>query len=192
LQQQRSGGARRPARVNRATGRSAASLGNIDEAPYEIPVPARAKTEDVIIPDEYLPFKMLALTNGITRTTSPVVSKLHDLSMREWRVMLIVAAHPDVTAIEIAEYLNSDKMIITRAAGDLLRRGLLVRRLDRSDRRRWKLRLSRKGRATYRGMAALARVYDEALRTSLTVAEQRAIDTILDKLTARVRAIEFV
>jgi len=40
-------------------------------------------------------------------------------------------------------------------------------------------------------MAALARVYDRALRGSLTAAEERALETILEKLETRVRAIRF-
>lgn len=160
-------------------------------AEYLINVPPPQEGDRILWPELYLPFLLLRLTNGITRTTTPLMDRYFALSMREWRVILIVAAMPGITGNEVADMLNSDKMIVSRAVSDLKRKGLLQRKSDRSDRRRSHLQLTAAGRRKYRQIVSLAREYDKALRSAMNLAELRTLESVLAKLDTRMRAIRF-
>jgi len=153
--------------------------------------PAELSEDEILWPEAYLPYQLFVLVKGITRKTEPLVSDRFDLSMREWRVLLITAAYPEITANEVADRLNSDKMIVSRAVGCLLRKGHLRRSTDPNDRRRSLLRLTQRGADKYQDILAMTRQFDHDLRAALSQTECAMLEVILQKLAQQIRESKF-
>lgn len=147
--------------------------------------------DEILRPETFLPYQLFVLVKGITRKTAPLISDRFNLPMREWRVLLVTAAHPDITANEVANRLNSDKMIVSRAVSGLLRKGYLNRSTDPNDRRRNLLRLTRRGTDKYQDILVLARQFDHDLRATLSKKECATLERILQKLAQQIREFEF-
>ncbi len=147
--------------------------------------------DGILRPEAFLPYQLFVLVKGITRKTAPLISDRFDLSMREWRVLLVAAANPDITANEVANHLNSDKMIVSRAVSGLLRKGHLNRSTDLNDRRRSLLRLTRQGMDKYQDVLVLARQFDQDLSATLSKKECATLEVILQKLAEQIREFKF-
>jgi DNA-binding MarR family transcriptional regulator len=134
-------------------------------------------------------FKLLLLVNLTARPFARRYEKQHRLALPEWRVMLVLAESPGLSAVEIAEGLGLDKMTVSRAVRGLERQGRLERRVDPRDGRRWTLHLSTAGRALFRKIAPSAIVREAALFGALTAAERKKFEAILDRLVASARRL---
>ena len=87
---------------------------------------------------------------------------------------------------DLADRLRLEKSTVSRMAADLERKGLLVRERDPDNRRLYRLRLTDKGRAMHRGMAAAFHAQYVQLVALMTPAEHEAL---LIGLPALVRAM---
>ena len=76
------------------------------------------------------------------------------LSLSEWRVLLVVADRPGISAQDLADYIGLDKMSVSRAVRGLESRKRLVRRASNRDRRSRLLYLTAEGWRIYREIAA--------------------------------------
>lgn len=93
--------------------------------------------------EEFLIFKIIRLLNFLGRSHD--LSKTYNLSVKEWRIMLVIASHPEISAKEISFLSGYTEMAISRAINLLIKKKYVVRSMDGADRRRSMLRLSDKG-----------------------------------------------
>lgn len=77
-----------------------------------------------------------------------------------------------------------DKVAVSRAVQAMLRRGLVERTVDASDRRRSALRLSKRGWAIHNEIVPMALEYEHRLLQAMTPEERAALDTLLQRLLA--------
>lgn len=132
-------------------------------------------------------FKLLLLVNLTAKPFARRYEKRHRLALSEWRVMLVVAESPGLSAAEIAELLGLDKMAVSRAVRGLERHGRLERRVDPQDGRRSALHLSHAGRTLFGKIVPSAKAREARLFGVLDNADRARLNAILDKLVARAR-----
>jgi len=72
-----------------------------------------------------------------------------DLSLPEWRVMIVIGNYPKISAVEVADATGYSEMNISRIVRRLLEKGYAGRSMSRSDRRRAELKLTRAGTRIY-------------------------------------------
>jgi DNA-binding MarR family transcriptional regulator len=133
--------------------------------------------------------KLLLLVNLTARPFARRYEKQHRLALAEWRVMLVLAEAPGLSAAEVAERLGLDKMAASRAVRGLERQGRLHRQVDPRDGRRWALYLSVAGRALFRKIAPSAIRREAALFGILTTSDRAKLEKILDRLVASARRL---
>jgi DNA-binding MarR family transcriptional regulator len=104
-----------------------------------------------------------------------------------WRVVAALGDGAARSAVETGARSALDRARAARALQALARAGYLERTHDAFDARRTLFRLSTRGRAVYRRMAAGTRVQERSLLAGLTPAERRQLDRLLAKLQ---RALE--
>jgi DNA-binding MarR family transcriptional regulator len=75
-----------------------------------------------------------------------------------------------------------DKPKVTRALQRLEAAGIVQRAVDAQDRRQVSLALTRRGRAMFRDIAALALDWEKQFLSPLSKAERRTLDRVLTKL----------
>ena len=138
--------------------------------------------------DDSVLFKLVRVVNLTAQPFSQSIGKAHHLALNDWRVLLVLAAHPGAAASEVAERTGLDKMSVSRAVDALVRRDRVVREPDAADRRRWRLRLTTEGTRLYRRIAEPARHREQLLFRGISAAERAALARMLDRLIENLAA----
>ncbi|MCJ0764734.1 MarR family winged helix-turn-helix transcriptional regulator [Variovorax terrae] len=145
------------------------------------------------MPTEQLPvdsslfFKLVRVVNLTARPFHAGVSKQHHLSLNEWRVMVVLASHPGVSATEVADITGLDKMSVSRTLAGLHRHERLQRQDDPADQRRSRLYLSPQGKRLFARIGTQAKVREAELFAGVSAAELERMNVTLDKLIAAVQ-----
>ena len=132
-------------------------------------------------------FQLIVLLNFIMRPFFASVGRLHNLTLTEWRVLFIVAAHPGITGTEISRAYGFDKMNLCRAVRHLHKTGHLARAPGEADRRRSHLTVTTMGAATVKAIAPNALEREVLMDKALPPEEMIAFRRTLETLTALVR-----
>lgn len=133
--------------------------------------------------EQYLPYRLSLLSNTISQGVANRYQKDHDISVTDWRVIVILGRYPGSTASEVVEKTAMDKVTISRAVRGLEEKGFLLRKVDRQDRRRQRLFLTRgKGKRVLEDIVPLAAAYETELIKSLDAGERTALENLVQKL----------
>jgi DNA-binding MarR family transcriptional regulator len=139
--------------------------------------------------ERFLPYRLSVLTNVVSGAIAAEYQQRFGLGIPEWRVVAVLARHPGLSAAEVATFTRMDAVAVSRAVARLARTGRLRRSVAAEDRRRSVLRLSQAGESVYRRIAPLALGYERELLACLDAREVAALDSIVEKLTARAHAL---
>jgi len=96
------------------------------------------------------------LSNRVTRAFSTEVEPKFDITLAEWRVILMLNQHPGATAIEITNRWSMDKMAVNRAILKLEEAGAIDRTRKRNDKRSYELTLTDRGQQMYEAIVPTA------------------------------------
>lgn len=154
---------------------------NAISSPRTVP---QAEAEPLAL-EQFLPYRLSVLTNWISGNLAKVYAQRFDLSVPEWRVLAVVGRFSNLSANEVAEKSAMDKVTVSRAVNRLIEKGRLARNTAADDRRRSSLHMTATGRAIYRRIVPLARVYEKELLQSLNTQEQAQLDRLLQILQKR-------
>jgi len=144
-----------------------------------------AETETLLALEEFLPYRLAVLAHKTSRELSGVYGERFGLSIPEWRILANLGRFGPLYAGELAERSSMDKPKVTRALQRLETAGIVQRAVDAEDRRQVRLALTRRGRAMFREIAALALDWEKQFLAPLSEAERRTLDRILTKLMRR-------
>jgi DNA-binding MarR family transcriptional regulator len=134
--------------------------------------------------DRAIVYRLLRLVNLIAKPFFAHYGRKYDLSLHEWRVMMLLANRPGLSASEICEQTGMHLMNVSRGVRRLARLGRLARRIDPADRRRAALALTARGLALYRRIAPDAWQRESTVHAVLTRGELAEFGRLLDKLLA--------
>jgi DNA-binding MarR family transcriptional regulator len=140
--------------------------------------------------DSSLFFKLVRVVNLTARPFVESLAKTHQLSLNEWRAMVVLASHPGVAAREIAEHTGLDKMSVSRAIAALDRHRRVRKEADPEDARRTRLWLNAAGQALFESIGARASQREAQLFSGISAAEQQAVGKIIDRLITAVQSSE--
>jgi len=139
--------------------------------------------------DKFLPYRLSVLAQMVSESLHDLYAGPHGLSVTQWRVMAALGQHTPLTASEVGRRIVMDKVAVSRAVAGLMKRALVERSTDRSDRRRASLKLSARGRAMHGQIVPLALAYEEKLYQALEPAERQAFDALSDRLFTQTKAL---
>jgi DNA-binding MarR family transcriptional regulator len=106
----------------------------------------------------------------------------HDLTLPAWRSLAVIARYQPLTAKQLGTRTSSDAFKVARAIELLVRRGLILRDVDKTDRRRANLRLTAEGRKVYRDIEKFVVRVESELAAALGESELAILRQSLDKL----------
>ncbi|MGB0748306.1 MAG: MarR family winged helix-turn-helix transcriptional regulator [Magnetospiraceae bacterium] len=133
---------------------------------------------------EFFPYLVRIYYRAVSDAVREVYSKSHQLSVNEWRSMVVLNNFEPLSAKEIVTRSSLDKVNVSRAIARLQERQFLERHVDPSDRRRVLLRLTAKGKKAMAYLVPRVREVEQRLLEGLTESER---ETLLD-LMARVQS----
>jgi DNA-binding MarR family transcriptional regulator len=151
----------------------------MDRAKLKTPVAVPSK-----INDSSVLFKLIRLVNLAARPFEEQVGKQYQLSLNEWRVMLVLDSHPGCTATAVVDYSGLDKMSVSRALANLVNAARVQRVIDTADARRALVRLTVKGKALFDVIAETAAQREYAVFSSLKPTDVAKLSVTVDKLIA--------
>ena len=100
--------------------------------------------------------------------------------------LTLIARNPGISQTELSLASGRDKSSVTPVVEDLVRRGLVVRKRVRSDRRTYRLSLAPAGKKTLANMARVARKHEGNLDRIIGRRERARFLTILKKIAAEI------
>ncbi len=139
--------------------------------------------------ESFLPYRLSLLSNAVSGAIAAVYGDKFAISMPEWRIMMILAEYPNVSADEVCRRTKIEKSVVSRAVARLLKRHFINREVDEDDRRRSILRLSETGLSVYDEVMPIARDYEARLLSGLTAEEMETFNAMIDKLLEKASCI---
>lgn len=139
---------------------------------------------DIIPLKGFYPYKLAVLSNTVSGKISETYTH-YNLSIPQWRVMAVLAEHPEFTATDIAEYTAMDKATISRAVRTLTEAGHMKRKASQKDGRSSHLQMTKKGKKIYGEIVPKVRKQEASLLAALSPKEAKTLDNIMEKLHER-------
>lgn len=149
----------------------------------------RPNPAEVLVLEEFLPYRLSILSNRVSRAIARRYAKTFDLSIPEWRVIAVLGRRPGLTAKEIAEATEMDKVAVSRAVARLVRADRVAAQGDPRDARRQLLALTRDGENVHARIAPIALASEERLLAALSTRERAQLDALLDRLLQSAKAL---
>ena len=139
---------------------------------------------------EFLPYRLSILSNRVSNVISGAYRARFGLTVSQWRVIAVLAEFGEMTARDIGASTQMDKVSVSRAVAKLTERALIRPKVSRTDGRSRLLSLTKDGKAIFDEVAPMARQFEDDLLSDLSVAEAKSLHSLIDRLSARLEAIE--
>jgi DNA-binding MarR family transcriptional regulator len=144
---------------------------------------------DLLVLEEFLPYRLSILSNRVSRAIAARYAKAFDLTIPEWRIIAVLGRRPGLTAKEIAEATEMDKVAVSRAVARLTGAKRVAARADADDARRQPLSLTREGESVHARIAPIALAAEEKLLAALSARERLELDALIDRLLTAARRL---
>ncbi|PZO55709.1 MAG: MarR family transcriptional regulator [Alphaproteobacteria bacterium] len=144
---------------------------------------------DLLVLEDFLPYRLSILSNRVSRAIAARYAKTFDLTIPEWRIIAVLGRRPGLTAKEIAEATEMDKVAVSRAVARLVVAKRLRASADADDARRQNLSLTAQGESVHARIAPIALAAEEKLLSALDARERRELDALLDRLLVAARSL---
>ncbi len=144
--------------------------------------PRNESPAERLVLERFVPYRLSILSNRVSRAIAARYAEAFDLSIPEWRIIAVLGRRPGLTAKEIAEATEMDKVAVSRAVARLAASRRIEAEPDPDDARRQILHLSAAGAAVHAKIAPIALACEERLLASLAPRERVELDALLDRL----------
>ncbi len=151
---------------------------------------AARDTASVFRLEDFLPYRLSVTASRVSRLLSRRCVEAYGVSIPEWRIVAMLGRFGVLSPSAVGELATMDKVKVSRAAASLVARGVVKQRPDPDDGRGRLLSLTRKGETVHRSMLPLAREVESQLVDCLSRGECSALLKALDRLNARVLAVD--
>jgi DNA-binding MarR family transcriptional regulator len=134
----------------------------------------------------FLPYRIVALGQGLGQLLSRQYADDFGITMPEWRTLALIGEHGQLTAADVVRRTPLDKVAVSRAASALAEKGLVVRTPHKEDGRAVTLSLTDKGREVYYEIGKRGLRVEGEVLAALSTSERQELLELLGKLEASV------
>ena len=132
--------------------------------------------------DDFITFRLLCLTNQLSRQSTKLIAAHSNLRLPEWRCLAILGAHGPQQVSEITARLQSDKGLVSRSLSGLVKKGCVETKCGSDDRRRTIVSLTTKGMSTVKRMMPIMQQRQTKLIDAVTKKERLMLYKVISKL----------
>ena len=132
--------------------------------------------------EHWIGYRFSLISARLGNYVAQMYASRHDLTMPAWRSLAVIARYQPLTAKQLAMLTSSDAFKVARAIELLVRRGLIRRDVDKTDRRRASLSLTAAGRRVYNDIEKFVVRVENELTAALDAGELASLRQSLDKL----------
>jgi DNA-binding MarR family transcriptional regulator len=131
----------------------------------------------------FVPFRLNRLAAEVSAALSSEYQERYGLDIPEWRVLATLGFRDDACSAQyIAHCTRTHKSTISRAVTTLMTRQLVERVENADDRREFRLRMTRKGKALYEELIPRLKRKEQAILSCLSAQERRDFSHMLGKI----------
>jgi len=131
----------------------------------------------------FLPFRLNRLAAEVSNALSVEYRERYGLDIPEWRVLATLGFRNDACSAQfVSDCTRTHKSTISRAVTALMQRQMIERVENEDDRREFRLRLTRKGRALYEELIPRLLHKEQEIISCLSAQERRALAALLGKI----------
>ena len=134
---------------------------------------------------EFFPYQLTQLQAKVSDNIAEIYTGRFELSRQEWRVLASLGNGELLSAKQIGEQTNLEKMPASRAITKMQTQGLLVKSTDKTDKRSSLLKLTEQGLSIYQQLIPLVLEREQELLSVLSVLEKNQLTKIFEKLTLK-------
>ncbi len=132
--------------------------------------------------DDFLPYRLSVTSNLVSERIAQVYAALFALTIPQWRLIAVLAEGVAVTQQAICTRTHMDKVTVSRAAVQLVGRGLAARSDNPDDKRSHLLCLSLTGHELYASVAPKALEMEAQIFAGLSRAETDQLKALLARI----------
>lgn len=151
---------------------------------------AQAPADGSLRLEDFLPYRLNIVTQAVSQALSNIYSREFGISVPEWRILAALGENrevngpdwPGMTARDLAHHGRMGKVMVSRAATSLIKRKLLARRANRTDRRESFLTMTKKGAGIYALIVPRAQAFQTRLKEGISPADSQAFDRVIQHL----------
>jgi DNA-binding MarR family transcriptional regulator len=131
----------------------------------------------------FVPFRLNRLAVEVSAALSSEYQERYGLDIPEWRVLATLGFRNDACSAQyIAHCTRTHKSTISRAVTSLLTRQLVERVENEEDRREYRLRMTRKGKALYEELIPRLLRREQEILSCLSAQERKDFALLLGKI----------
>ena len=131
----------------------------------------------------FVPFRLNRLAAEVSPALSSEYRERYGLDIPEWRVLATLGFRNDACSAQyVAHCTRTHKSTISRAVTALMRRQLVERVENEDDRREYRLRMTRRGRALHEELVPRLLRREQEILSCLSAQEQRDFAALLGKI----------
>ena len=131
----------------------------------------------------FVPFRLNRLAAEVSAALSGEYQERYGLDIPEWRVLATLGFRNDACSAQyIAHCTRTHKSTVSRAVTALMTRQLVERVENEDDRREFRLRLTRKGKAFYAQLIPRLLRKESEIMSCLSLQEQKDFARLLGKI----------
>ena len=139
----------------------------------------------------FVPFRLNRLAAEVSAALSGEYQERYGLDIPEWRVLATLGFRNDACSAQyIAHCTRTHKSTISRAVTALMKRQLVERVENEDDRREFRLRMTRKGKALYEQLIPRLLRKESEIMSCLSLREQEEFARLLGKIESSLDLIQ--
>jgi len=139
--------------------------------------------------EQFLPYRLNVVGVFASRALGRIYSEHFGIDIPQWRVVAQLGEFGRLTSRDIGELAQMNKTRVSRAVGELEKRGLVSRAANRQDRREAFVTLTAAGTRIYRDIVPLALSFEARWTEGIAPAELQTFERVLATLTERSRLL---
>jgi DNA-binding MarR family transcriptional regulator len=152
----------------------------VDSGSHRENAPAKGARLDLF---RFVPFRLNRLAAEVSSALSVEYQTRYGLDIPEWRVLATLGFRNDACSAQyISHCTRTHKSTISRAVTSLMDSQLVERVENADDRREFRLRLSRKGKALYEELIPRLLGKEQDILSCLTAQERKDFAALLGKI----------
>lgn len=144
---------------------------------------------ELLVLEDFLPYRLSILSNRVSRAIAARYAKAFDLTIPEWRIIAVLGRRAELTAKEVAEATEMDKVAVSRAVAKLVDAKRVATRADRDDARKQLLSLTAQGENVHARIAPIALENEQRLLAAFSARERDQLDRLIDRLLVAANAL---
>jgi len=140
---------------------------------------------------KFLPFRLNRLAAEVSQALSSEYQARYGLDIPEWRVLATLGFRKEPCSAQyVSQCTRTHKSTISRAVTALLERELVERVANVDDRREFRLRMTRKGKALYDELIPRLLRREQEILTCLSTQERNELGRLLGKIESSLDLIQ--